>query len=341
MKPVFNEVAILCYDAVTGGPEAIHQLSHTINMLGGRSGIAYIGGNSSAQLVQDGENCTLVCNVNPNSPAMSAYTNYAPRPISEMALLPDNLLIVPEPMADLARNLNFGRRGVWWLSVDNAIAFDPRLSYQSYRDFLFADHSLLHFYQSDYAREFLIHNRARQIFPLFDYTDELFLRESQERLAERGGNEAAKVARIAYFPRKGAELAAEFISAAGAELQFAPIENMSKLQVKETLETSAVYIDFGHHPGKDRVPREAAVSGAVVLLHDKGAASHYTDHPLEDIYLFSLADIRSGALLERIRDIIRNYEEHFLRQRYYRQKVFMEKNEFVLQTTSLFFDGIQ
>jgi hypothetical protein len=337
MQPAFNEVALLCYDAVTGGPEAIHQLSHAINALGGRCGIAYIGGNSSAQLVQDGDNCTLVSTVAANSPAITAYAKYKPQPISEMALRPDNLLIVPEPMADLARNLRFGTRAVWWLSVDNAIAFDPRLGYQSYRDFLFSDHSLLHFYQSDYARDFLLRNRARQIFPLFDYTDEIFLADIAGKLREKAGKLGGKLAQIAYFPRKGAELAAEFIASAGSDLRFAPIENMSKGQVKEVLETSAIYIDFGHHPGKDRVPREAAISGAVILLHDEGSASHFLDHPLDSTYLFSLADIRSGELAARVREIISNCDTHFERQRYYRQKIVLEREEFTLQVKTFFF----
>lgn len=332
MQPVYKEIALLCYDAVTGGPEAIHQLSHTINSIGGNCGIAYIGSQSNASLVQDGNKCTLVCTPDRNSPAIAAYAKYSPRPIAEMALCSDNLLIVPEPMADMARNITFGHRAVWWLSVDNAMAFDPRLAYQSYRDLLFSDHTLMHLYQSDYARDFLLQNRARRVYPLSDYTDEIFL-------AQPAANMAAKREKIAYFPRKGGPLATEFVASTGQHLQLAPIENMSKTQVRETLEASAVYIDFGPHPGKDRVPREAAVSGAVVMLHEKGAAAHFADHPLDPMYLFSLADIRSGALATRVVEIASNYSWHFDQQKFYRQKIFLEKDEFTLQTKVIFFDG--
>jgi hypothetical protein len=43
---------------------------------------------------------------------------------------------------------------------------------------LFADASLIHLYQSDYARRFLAANGAAQYFPLSDYTDLQFVHRS-------------------------------------------------------------------------------------------------------------------------------------------------------------------
>jgi len=65
-----------------------------------------------------------------------------------------------------------------------------------------------------------------------------------------------------------------------------PIENMPADTVHETLLKSQIYIDFGHHPGKDRIPREAAMSGNIVFLHERGAAAFHLDHPL-DRFFFS------------------------------------------------------
>ena len=63
----------------------------------------------------------------------SLCAKYEPCIISEMALIPDNLAVFPEMIAITARNLRLGRRAIWWLSVDNAILFNPQLGYQSYR----------------------------------------------------------------------------------------------------------------------------------------------------------------------------------------------------------------
>ena len=60
-----------------------------------------------------------------------------------------------------------------------------------------------------------------------------------------------------------------------ADVDFVPIRDMNKAQVRDALFGARLYIDFGHHPGKDRVPREAAVAGAVVLLREAGAAKAF------------------------------------------------------------------
>lgn len=327
--PRFSQVALLCSEAITGGPEALHQLAYTINQHGGNAQMAYFGGKSRVHLAAD----RIVGELSPDSPSPAAYAAYEPRPLKEMVFGADTLLVFPEISVQQAREVNAGNKAVWWLSVDNAINQNPNLRYQSYLDHLFADESLVHFYQSDYARDFLVSSGARRIYPLFDYTDANFLRAAPADAPPRS-------ARVAYFPRKGGDKAALFVAQsqqAADPLVFAPIENMTKAQVKETLENCAVYIDFGHHPGKDRVPREAACAGAVVLLHEQGAAKFFADHPLDAAHVFSLADIQSGRLQARVREIIANPKPHLDSQRYYRQKIWMEREEFALQVKQFFF----
>jgi hypothetical protein len=331
MKSVFEEVALICPEGVTGGPEAIHQLAHAINSFGGRACLMVFGGESKLDIVSDNTNIVLRCSLDPHSPMRKTYEKYQPRTIPELSLNQNTLCIFPEMLVETARNFS-GRRAIWWLSVDNAILRDPRLKYQSFRDFIFNDPTLIHFWQSDYARDFLSKNGARQFYPLSDYTDEMFLSAS-------AASTSAKDGRIAYFPQKGAELAALLI-AAGSDLKFAAIQNMTKAQVKETLESCSIYIDFGHHPGRDRVPREAAAAGAVVLLHDCGSAAFFADHPLDRSYLFSLADIQNGSLLSRVKEILADHAGHVAKQHYYRQRIRLEKAEFDLQVKRFFFDGI-
>jgi len=47
-----------------------------------------------------------------------------------------------------------------------------------------------------------------------------------------------------------------------------------------------VYVDFGWHPGRDRLPREAALAGCVVFSTRHGAAGYEGDMPLSDWYKF-------------------------------------------------------
>jgi hypothetical protein len=41
-----------------------------------------------------------------------------------------------------------------------------------------------------------------------------------------------------------------------------------------------VYIDFGNHPGRDRIPREAAAMGCVVITNRRGSAENDVDIPI-------------------------------------------------------------
>jgi len=45
-----------------------------------------------------------------------------------------------------------------------------------------------------------------------------------------------------------------------------------------------MYIDFGTHPGKDRIPREAALRNCIVLTNRNGAADNNVDVPIPNEY---------------------------------------------------------
>jgi len=95
-------------------------------------------------------------------------------------------------------------------------------------------------------------------------------------------------------------------------IDFVPIRDMTKAQVRETLFAARIFIDFGHHPGKDRVPREAVIVGAAGLLDAAGAAKCHLDHPLPAEYRFTEGDIASGELHRRIDAILDEPTAHFV-----------------------------
>ncbi|MFX1716204.1 tetratricopeptide repeat protein [Paraburkholderia sp. A1RO-5L] len=326
LQPSYDQFVLFCPNVVTGGPEALHQLAHTINTQGGNASIAYYGGQSG--LAYDGR--VLRATYAPDPAVQEAYAMYEPLPVQEVTLSPRTLLIFPEVLVEQARQMMSAKRAIWWLSVDNAIAANPRLADARYASELLSDPSIIHLYQSDYARRFVERHGARQVLPLFDFINRDYLKS--------GATEPPRARQIVgLFPRKGADLAARFVNL-NNRLPFALIQDMSRDQVRSTLSQCAIYIDFGHHPGKDRVPREAAISGAVIFLHDRGAARHYADHPLDRFYLFSDDDIETGLLHTKIQDVLAHHAEHFANQRIYRQRVVLEMDEFVLQVKTAFFE---
>ena len=335
MRPVFNEVLLLCPEVKTGGPEALHQLGYRIAQHGGAARMVYYAPHSSIEV--DGD--ILRCHAE-TSPMPAHFAQYQPLVLRETRLGPGTLMVFPEPLSKLAAEANKYQRALWWLSLDNAMPQNQDLLDEAARRALFADTNLIHLYQSDYARHFLAANGAAQYFPLSDYTDPQFVHRSLVT-SEVAPIEARRDV-VCFFPNKGGERAARFLAGAAAlrhPIEFVPIRDMTKAQVRETLFDARIYLDFGHHPGKDRVPREAAIAGAVVLLLAVGAATCFLDHPLPAAYRFTDDDIASGVLHRRIDAILDEPAAHFAAQRLYRQRILLEQERFDLEVRSFFFDG--
>jgi hypothetical protein len=333
LKPLFNEVLIFSPSVKTGGPEALHQLGYHIAGNGGTARMVYYDVPFSVEgnVFRGGKG---------PFPLVEHFAQYEPQVLRESPLEADTLLVFPEVLSKTAATFG-GRpcqRGLWWLSVDNALQSNPQLLNQEYARVFFADRSLFHFYQSEYARTVLMNNKAQQYLPLSDYTDPQFIQRSltaseNPPIRFRNNN-------VCFFPNKGRELARLFLTCDTSmrqKAEFVAIREMTKAQVRDTLFQARVYIDFGHHPGKDRVPREAAIAGAVVLLHSAGAANFFGDHPLSPDYRFTRDDVLSGRLHKRLDDILEDPETHFAAQHLYRQHILLEQERFDIEVRSSFF----
>ena len=316
---------LLCPHVVTGGPEAIHQLSDAIIGLGGEAIIAYYGNQVGLSIEDSAVTCTFTGN-----PTPSAYRDYRAIVAARIPLTKDSLVIYPESILAWLNSPRLFHRGIWWVSVDNAIVKAPQLAYDSHRNDFLSRSDLIHFFQSEYAHDFLRKGRARRLYPLADYINHRFLNT---------GKNAAREQAISYFPRKGGALASVFFDS-HPELNRSPIENMPQEAVHDALLQSQIFIDFGHHPGKDRVPREAALSGNIVFLHERGAAAFYLDHPLDRFFLFTSADISNGSLYNRVKEALADPDAHFAAQSIYHSRIFIEREEFLNQVKMNFFEPL-
>ena len=63
-------------------------------------------------------------------------------------------------------------------------------------------------------------------------------------------------------------------------VEFRPIQGMSFDEVCRTLAASALYIEIGHLPGRDRLPREAALLGTPTVMLARGAGFCWGDFPI-------------------------------------------------------------
>lgn len=156
---------------------------------------------------------------------------------------------------------------IWWLSVDN--------NNGKYKDWDRDD--ILHLYQSEYAKRHLQKNGAKHIVAMSEYIP--------DRNAEAAS--ASRDLQVLYNPLKGIHYTDEIKrrSARGKDaIKFTPIgggadgrQRISPEEVVQMLRRARIYIDFGPHPGMDRLPREAALAGCVVITNAEGAAQYDED----------------------------------------------------------------
>ena len=248
---------------VTGGPEAVHQLVDAARTLGVDARVVYAPIDAAHKEVT------------------SAYAHYAVAIDTEIRDEADTMVIAPETLTRHVSDLRRAHRAIWWLSVDNYL--EDRRRHAAW----WAEHlgirrprfnlakptpDIRHLAQSEYARRFLVDHGIRQVEMLTDYLRDDF--------TSAATNSTSRPAIVAFNPLKGFETTQRLIAASPPGIQFVPLQNMTPRQVRETLEQSSAYMDFGHHPGRDRLPREAALCGCNIVTGTRGAAGNDTDIPI-------------------------------------------------------------
>ena len=69
-----------------------------------------------------------------------------------------------------------------------------------------------------------------------------------------------------------------------------------------------IYIDFGHHPDKERLPREAAIHGCIVITGLCGSAANSQDVPLPNYLKLNIHDLN---FLETFKKLVVSIFENF------------------------------
>jgi hypothetical protein len=262
-----------------GGIESLYQLCHTINESGGEGYIYFVNRH--------------------NDPVPDEYKKYNLRILDEIIDDQEYFYIIPEVWTERLNDFSKAKKAIWWLSVDNNCG-----KFQS-----FNNDDIIHFYQSEYAKNFLIKNGAVNIHPIHDYIEGV---EYDDTVKERI---------VCYNPAKGRE-ATEYIIKTCPSVTFVPLVNMTKEQMTDVLKKSMIYIDFGHHPGRDRIPREAALLHNIILTSRIGSAEFYEDIPISDDYKYHSL---SSSIREDITCCLDNYYEKINDFEFYRTQIQNQK----------------
>lgn len=274
-----------------------------------------------------------------NSPVYKRFSFYN-NPISKKIIdSPNNIVIVNETQTKYLKKIKKAKKYLWWLSVDNYFGslknktdFLHKL-YYFIKDFFYQKEfkTCKHLVQSYYAYLFLKRKKIndKNIYYLSDYLNDEYVQNAHNYELSNKQNI------IVYNPKKGIDFT-KLLMKEIKEYQWIPIENMTPDAVSLTLRKSKVYIDFGNHPGKDRIPREAAISGCCIITGRRGAANNDFDLNIPNKYKFIDDESEIKNIHNCINDCMNNFKMNYEKFNTYRNEILKEENKFQEDVLKIF-----
>lgn len=304
----------------TGGPEALHQLGYILNTLG--------------------YNAKMLYSKYKKDPVHPFYKNYNVPYVINVKDSAENIIIIPESMTNLIAKYPLAEKKVWWLSLDfYEVLMNSREKKKNWLRKLIVPYkhteyrfesnkTVTHWYQSQRTKEFLMTKKLdNDISYLCDYVTELFF----ENLPDSFTKENI----ITYNPKKGLEKIEKYMQLL-PQYQWVPLTGMTREEMRNTLRRAKLHIDFGYFPGRDKIPREALVSGVCLLTGRDGTSAFKEDLGIPEQYKLHENEMQDDKIINLINHLMDNYETVSLEFADFRSFVVNEKNNMIENVKKLF-----
>ena len=279
----------------TGGIELLHQLCHELNNYEDIN--AYIWNEKSVVISE-------------------TYKQYGNSGVVTECPPKGSVLIFPESWVRKANEPRYKdyQKVIYFMSVFYYEANIPKDQYMVFPE------NTIFLSQSWYAYWWLQGKGIESIY-VTDYLNDEYMNADLSKPRKR---------QIVFNPKKGLEVTKRIMAELPDE-KFIPIENMTVAEIKSLMEESMLYIDFGNHPGKDRIPREAAMCGCCVITNREGSAAYYEDVSIPNEYRIDMTC--ENSLDEAVRMIeycLNHYDDYLLSADFmeYRFRIIDEKVNF-------------
>lgn len=318
-KPIY----ILCPPKLaTGGPEALHQLGHVLCQLGYDAKMFY--------------------SKHKKKPVHPFYERYNVPFVTHLKDSTDVILVIPESLTNFIAQYPLAEKKVWWLSLDFYEAlmnsreqkknlFRKIFLSHKHKEYRFEPNkTVTHWYQSERTRQFLsTKSLDNPMEYLCDYPTELFF-ENLPLL-----NDFKKEPIITYNPKKGREIIESFKDELN-QYTWIPLKGMTREEMRTVLRKAKLHVDFGYFPGRDKIPREALVSGCCLLTGRGGTAEFTEDLGIPEKYKLHPEEQTPENIKKMIIHLMENYEETISEFEPFREFVMGEKERMFESVKKIF-----
>jgi hypothetical protein len=316
----------------TGGPEALHQLGAKLKKMGFDVFMHYYSLSPGVDIVHKN------------------YKKYSVPVADNVENDSRNMMILPEthllPIFD--GNYNQVRKVIWWLSVVNYYITQKDLAqslkhkkYFKLRSYLghfpMASFGRLkrrtdvqHIAHSYYSQVHLVENGIKPVGRISDYMNSAFFDMVDENVPKED--------LVIYNPIKN-DAFLDNIIALTPTLKWKPIKGLAPGEVAALMNRAKLYIDFGFHPGKERMPREACIMRCCMIIGKTGSAAYQEDMPIPEKYRFEKSPEQTPAIVERIAQCLDNYKTLITDFAPYRETLYLEEQQFEQDIQKVFVKG--
>lgn len=337
----YNKVYVLApYKYASGGPELSHQLVDYLRTKGRKAFIVYERHRSIVKV---------------DLSVTKEFQNYNIVVSNNIEDVETNVLILPEIYLYLIPSFKKIQICIWWMSVDNAIKYNSNINlieslryrkgiynkiriFKHLHDIKYSlsrlrkdDNRLVHFYQSVYAQQFLYNLGVSKIVKLSDYIN--------PKIIQNVDTSIEKENIILYNPKKGIKYTHRLMKLM-PNYNFVALDGFTHEQLNHLFDRAKIYIDFGNFPGKDRLPREAAIHNCCIITGKFGASRFFEDVPISEEYKFDIQSNCYRRIVAKIKDIFVNYEDRIGDFKFMREMIMKEQKEFFTDINNIFLNSL-
>jgi len=329
-----NYIIICPSKYITGGTELLHQLCNELNLQNIKSFIYYDDGTKE---IPD---------------EFKIYKQISI--INSINNINNSTIILPEVLFYKAKEFHQKNKIIfWWLSLDNYFYSNSNFYemlkwsfFKSINHFIkhpiknlkkyaiskntssirsIKKYSDINLYQSEYCNNFLNKNNILNKLKLSDYINDEYI--SNYSYTENKSNI------ILYNPKKGIKKTNK-IKKRLKNYEWIPLTNLKRIDMINMLKKSKLYIDLGNHPGKDRIPREAAIFDCCIITNREGSANYNEDVPIYEEFKIKTFNLRKIEI--KINDIMNNYDQNISKFILYKNFIRNEKQSFINDLIKIF-----